>query len=278
MSVVLVTKHGTTGTPSNLSNGELAVDISKGRLWVGNLSAPNGRVQVSSGASIQNGTDDGGLLRWNNTAAEWETASEVSLTSTGDLGLGTLNPIRSLHIKAVAPGIRIEDFASGSVHDIVGESAGSLSLRVDQNQEADDSYFRIQIDSTERLRITDTGNVGIGDTSPTEKLSVDGNVAADRFVSVADSQSAPAHSWSSDPDTGMFRRGTNALGFTVGGSEIMYMSDSGIARIVTDGNDDRIAGTSSGSGASTINRFVTLSQANYDAIVTPDANTLYIIV
>ena len=88
---------------------------------------------------------------------------------------------------------------------------------------------------------------------------------------------APAFSFSADLDTGMYRRGTNSIGFSTGGTEWMYISSAGIVRVVSTGNDDRIAGASSESGVNTIARFITCTQAQYDGL-TPDDNTLYIIV
>ncbi len=48
-----------------------------------------------------------------------------------------------------------------------------------------------------------------------------------KFLGASDNASAPAHSWSGDPDTGMFNAGTNSIGFSVGGNGQAYFDSSG---------------------------------------------------
>ena len=55
---------------------------------------------------------------------------------------------------------------------------GGSSAFVFQNRESD-GYFSFETNSSERIRITDNGNVGIGTSSPAEKLEVVGNIITD---------------------------------------------------------------------------------------------------
>ena len=277
MSVVIVTKHGTSGTPSNLSNGELAVDIEQGSLWVGNRAKPNGRVQIASGAFVEDGDSEGEMLRWNNTDKEWEADDTIVVADNGLVGLGISNPLRQLHIKGTIPALRLEDTdTSGSFGDIVCFD-GSIDIRVDHSNVAADSYFKIYIDGSEKLKMTDGGAVGIGYSNPEAMLDVNGTVKADFFRPRNGANTSPSFSFPSDTDTGMYRKGDDSLGFATGGTEWMYISDAGIVHVKTTGTDDRVAGTASGSVAG-IHRFYSCTQSEYDAIATKDSNTLYIIV
>ncbi len=279
MSVVILTKHSTTGTPTNLSNGELAVDITSGKLWVGNLSAPNGRVQVSSGVNIGDGDAEGQLLRWNNTAAEWETTEEITIDSTGKVGLGTTNPLRQLHIKGSVPAVRLTDDAS-IFHEMLSADTG-LILRVDHGNTAASSYFRVDIDGTEKCRIDEDGNFGLGTASPQARLDVRGLAHANQFRATAGSAGAPSFSFDDDTDTGMYKRNSgdsDSIGFSVGGQTKLYLTTNAVRTTNSDIVDGFVPGTGSTSNTNTIHSMFTCTQQQYDALTTKKNNTLYVIV
>jgi len=80
------------------------------------------------------------------------------------------------------------------------------------------------------------GNVGIGTSSPAQKLSVAGNIAATgsidcgtQFLGLStDSAAAPSFSFTGDTDTGIFRTGTNTLGLTTGGTVRLTLSTTAL--------------------------------------------------
>ncbi len=73
-----------------------------------------------------------------------------------------------------------------------------------------------------------TGNVGIGTTSPTSKLTVVGNTSATRFASGTGTVAAPAYAFAIDPDTGMYRTTTNSIGFASNASNKMTINTAGV--------------------------------------------------
>lgn len=278
MAVVIVTKHGTTGNPTNLSNGELAVDIAQGRLWVGNLSAPNGRVQIASGTSVENGSNHGELLRWDNTGSVWEADDSLVVADDGSVGIGISNPLRQLHLKGSIPAVRLQDTDGvGSFGELLC-SNGSLLLRADHSDQIADTYFRIDIDGSEKLRVTDGGNVGIGYSSPESRLDVNGTVRADGFKAREGTETSPSFSFPSDTNTGMYNAAANHIGFVTAGQERLRIKN-GVSTVTNGVADDGIiAGNSSTAAGGTVMRQHVCSQSEYDGLTSKNGNTLYIIV
>ena len=92
---------------------------------------------------------------------------------TGNLGIGTSTPSRDIHIKAAAPGIRLEDTDWGGYHDITENANGDLLFGSNASSVAGvDSNIRFQISSDEKVRIDSDGNVGIGTPGADMKLVV----------------------------------------------------------------------------------------------------------
>lgn len=70
--------------------------------------------------------------------------------------------------------------------------------------------------------------VGIGVPVPTLALEINGIASSTNFYgNVSDTGAAPAYTWGSDPDTGIFNKAANKLGFTTAGAEAMLIDDSG---------------------------------------------------
>ena len=114
-----------------------------------------------------------------------EDATRVKLTvisGSGNVGIGTTNPGALLAVNGnahYAAEITIKGSAAGSL----GNSSG---LRLWQDSSVDTSYIYnyysgpmvFGTTNTERMRILSDGNVGIGISSPTQKLEVQGNIQA----------------------------------------------------------------------------------------------------
>ena len=80
---------------------------------------------------------------------------------------------------------------------------------------------------------TANGRIGIGTTSPTSKLQVNGVVRSSGFSSAFGTASRPAYRFTDDADTGIFSPVLNHLAFSTGGVERVRITDSGSVGIGT---------------------------------------------
>ena len=90
----------------------------------------------------------------------------------GKVGIGTTSPSKQLMLYGNTPFIRLEDTQGGSKRLDLWVDSNAVA-HIDANQSAQQITFRTA--STDRLRITNAGNVGIGTILPNHKLDIYSN-------------------------------------------------------------------------------------------------------
>jgi len=102
--------------------------------------------------------------------------------STRNVGIGTVNPQEQLDITSNSPRIRFTDLSVTNLRHVIGSEANDLEIRCDDGNVQATSHIGFKSDGSEKVRMTDTGRVGIGTSSPSEKLEVNGTIKATDFV------------------------------------------------------------------------------------------------
>jgi hypothetical protein len=108
--------------------------------------------------------NDGKFGVYNDT----DTSYALSIDGSNNVGIGTTSPSASLHIAADSPVIRLQDNTSSDNHYLTGNN-GEFRIQTT-------GFLTLRPGNTESVRFLANGNVGIGTTSPSSKLQVDGNV------------------------------------------------------------------------------------------------------
>ncbi len=118
------------------------------------------------------------------------TDSKVTILSSGNVGIGTTSPGAKLHIQhggGAGSGLYVKSNVNRSKITVADND--SAAYVVAEGGKA--SYGTADSLSANNLTIETSGNVGIGTTSPGEKLEVDGQVLSDGYR-LAAMQTAPA--------------------------------------------------------------------------------------
>jgi len=180
----------------NIDNGTLVVDGTNNRIGIGD-AAPSERLNVAGNVMLEGsdqflyytnvGTGNSGIyirgrdatseLRSHSTGIHtWEISGSEKMRLAGSgLGVGTAAPDQLLTLSSGSDTNLKLNTTNSTAHNRINfvnsasSASGGLWYSADNKME-----FRTA--NTERMRIDSSGNVGIGTTSPTQKLDVRGNI------------------------------------------------------------------------------------------------------
>jgi hypothetical protein len=173
-----VAVNGTNVTVANASNPYIYINDTNAGAGIFQQEGNTTRIGSDSNTQV--------VLVQNNATA-------VTIDTSKNVGIGTTNPntkLRIVETSSTTPPLSIQnsnaDGYSGSwFYDSAGTIVGHLGWANGTTTALSNKMYFGTIankdvvfttNDTERVRITSTGNVGIGTTSPTEKLVIDGKV------------------------------------------------------------------------------------------------------
>jgi len=181
-----------------------------------------------------------------------QDTTRMVIDGSGNVGIGTTSPDSNLHIKSSSgsePVLQLETALDGGGADTfirLGDSTENYSyaLGIDDSSNTfrlaynGSSYNGAVLGTNDLLTVTTAGNVGIGTTSPTTTLDVEGTVSYKHTSLTANSDDLDVSGVTVVEAT---PSGTTRLGGLTGGvqGQILYILkvDSGLGRLIIEHNE-----------------------------------------
>jgi hypothetical protein len=191
---------GAVPSGSNLNEGELAINTADGALYF-----------RKSDSTIITAHDN--------------TIMHIDSTNNR-VGIGTTSPDKTLDVLG-----DIRSINGSQQHQLRANQIISYGVDAILNAQSTGDDVLLRTQSTTRLIATAEGNIGIGTTSPTEKLHVVGGAAT---VKIESSTNEASLKYDNSTTTAVIKLANNDLKTELGGSEVMRILANGNVGIGTD--------------------------------------------
>jgi hypothetical protein len=174
----------TTNAPSSLAQGEVAINVTDKKVWVGNAATTP--VQLLG---------DGGSASFTTVAFGDGSAASPSITNIGDTNTGIFFPaadivafseggVESMRIDSLgnmgigtsSPGARVDAYTSSTTSTVLRARNDSVTVYLDANNgysylnTFSNSPMIFGTNNTERMRIDSSGNLSVGTTDTNNAL------------------------------------------------------------------------------------------------------------
>jgi hypothetical protein len=172
----------------NSNSGQIALcrdaGGQRGTLLFGRLNGGTFQQTARVGSDSDSASPNNGILYFHTSNSSGTSSEKMRITGAGDVGIGTSSPTTKLTVSGSSAIITTDGTTSTGARglDFVhsGQSYGSLLNYAQTGETAltagytgSSGYFlTFKTENVERVRITNTGNVGIGTSSPAAKLTV----------------------------------------------------------------------------------------------------------
>ena len=147
-------------TPWTIETSPAALSYTGGNIGIG-AATPSAKLEVTGNVYVSSD-----LTVSTNTLHVDTTNSRV--------GVGTTSPDNALHIRGAIPAVLLDDSDDNTKVRITGGTGGDLYVDSNWGGSGNTGDIIFREASSEKMRITGSGNVGIGTTSPDATLHVEG--------------------------------------------------------------------------------------------------------
>ena len=190
-------------------------------------SNTDGTVVISADAGNASGTSNASKIQF---VIDNAPTPQVTVLSDRKVGIGTASPASSIHVVSSTTTADINLVNSGTT-----SGSGGLSISTSSNAASitnvENSTLTFGTNNTDRVTIAAGGDVGIGTTSPSEMLHIEGTSP---IIRLKDSAAAAYSHINADNTTGSLLIGAD-LGNTAG-SSVMQFSVDGSAKVTINDN------------------------------------------
>ncbi len=148
------------------------------------------------------------------TLGSTTTIADV-IVPAGNVGIGTDNPGRMLHLNGSSPAIRLQDTdLSGYAEISANQTNSGITFNADPTNAQANTLFAFKLDGSERMRITSGGHLLVGKTSQdqTNTVGFEAKDIGQTVVTTDNSQSLILNRKTADGTVAEFRKDNTVVG------------------------------------------------------------------